>query len=272
MSQACLLRLKAALPVGVDASGLLPERLTSLSIDEIARLPMEVGREEFALGELFDISLRESDAVELRLEGDCRKLHGLGRGMAAGRLVVDGPVGDQVGAEMRGGEILVCGDAGDLAAGAMAGGRLEVGGSVGDFAASTLPGAMDGMRGGVLIVRGNAGDRFGDRMRRGVAVVHGRTGDFLASRMVAGTIALAGDTGAHPGHGMRRGTLVFAGAQPRVPDTFAATHHDTRVFWALLTRSLAPFGAPFDGLAGRCPARVVGDLGAEGKGEWLLPA
>jgi len=272
MSQACLLRLKAALPVAVDASDLLPGRLASLSIDEIARLPLELGRDEVALGELFDIVLREADTAELRFEGDCRKLHGIGRAMDAGRIVVDGPVGDQLGAEMRGGEIQVCGDAGDLAGGAMAGGRIEIGGNVGDFAASTLPGAMDGMRGGVLVVRGHAGDRFGDRMRRGVAVVHGRVGDFLASRMVAGTIALAGEAGAHPGHGMRRGTLVFAGPQPRVPDTFSATHHDTRVFWALLARSLAPFGAPFEGLAGRCPARVVGDLGADGKGEWLLPA
>ena len=187
MSQACHLRLKHALPVGVDASTLLPERLATLSIDEIARLPLELGRDLVAVGDLFDISLREADGVELRFEGDCRKLHGVGRAMGEGRLVVDGPVGDQVGVEMRGGEIQVCGDAGDLAGGAMAGGRLEIGGSVGDFAASTLPGAMDGMRGGVLIVRGDAGDRFGDRMRRGVAVVHGRTGDFLASRMVAGT-------------------------------------------------------------------------------------
>lgn len=271
MSNGFRLKLATRPPLCVDLAGVLPAALAGLSVDAVSRLPLALGRETIELGEVFQVAALPGDAAELRIEGDCGRIHGIGRGMAEGRIVVDGAVGDYLGAEMRGGEIQVCGDAGALAACAMAGGRIEVGGRVGDFAASTRPGEMDGMRGGVLVVRGDAGERFGDRMRRGVAVVHGRCGDFLASRMVAGTIAVAGETGAHPGFGMRRGSLVFAGPAPRVPDTFSPTHHDIQVFWALLARSLAAFGAPFDGLAARRPKRFVGDLGAEGKGEWLLP-
>ncbi|MCB1917008.1 MAG: formylmethanofuran dehydrogenase subunit C [Rhodocyclaceae bacterium] len=272
MSEAWLLRQRSVPALGVDFSAVSPSRVAALSADEVARLTVPMGREAVALGELFEVVVRKGDGPALRIEGDCSRLHGIGRGMDGGRIVVDGPVGDYLGAEMTAGEIRVDGDAGALAACALAGGRIEIGGDVGDFAASALPGAMDGMRGGVLVVRGSAGKRFGDRMRRGTAVVHGAVGDFLASRMVAGTIALAGAVGEHPGFGMRRGTLVFAGDRPRVPDTFSPTGHDIRVFWALLARSLAAFGAPFGGLAGRLPERVVGDLGADGKGEWLLPA
>lgn len=272
MSLAFLLRQRALPPLGLDVAGLAPATLAGLGPGELARRVLELGRDRVELGELFDVSALAGEFPELRFEGDCRRLHGIGRGMKTGRIHVEGPVGDYLGAEMSGGEIQVSGNAGELAACAMAGGRIEIGGDVGDFAASALPGAMDGMRGGVLVVRGDAGDRFGDRMRRGVAVIHGRAGDFFASRMVAGTIALAGAAGAHPGYAMRRGTLVFAGPQPPIPATFSPTAHDIRVLWALLARSLASFGAPFAGLASRCPGRVVGDLGAEGKGEWLLPA
>ncbi len=272
MSKAFLLKQIEIPALGVDLAGVLPQAFADLTPAQLAQTKLALGRESVELGELFRVSALACEGPELRIEGDCRRLHGIGRGMAGGRIVVEGPVGDYLGAEMQGGEIRVDGGAGALAGCAMAGGRIEVGGDVGDFAASALPGAMDGMRGGVLVVRGNAGDRCGDRMRRGVAVIHGHAGDFLASRMVAGTIALAGPAGAHPGFGMRRGTLVFAGPQPSVPDTFSPTHHDIRVFWALLARSLGAFGAPFDGLAACSVKRVVGDLGSDGKGEWLLPA
>ncbi|MCB1930399.1 MAG: formylmethanofuran dehydrogenase subunit C [Rhodocyclaceae bacterium] len=272
MTTAWLLRQRSIPDLGIDFAAVSPGRVAGLTADELARTALPLGRETVELGELFEVVARGGDGPELRIEGDCRRLHGIGRGMDGGRIVVDGPVGDYLGAEMTAGEIRVDGDAGLLAACALAGGRIEIGGDVGDFAASSLPGATDGMRGGVLVVRGDAGARFGDRMRRGTAVVHGAVGDFLASRMVAGTIAVGAAVGEHPAFGMRRGTLVFAGDKPRVPDTFSPTAHDIGVFWALLARSLAPFGGAFDGLGGRLPGRVVGDLAVDGKGEWLLPA
>ena len=126
------------------------------------------------------------------------------------------------------------------------------------------------MRGGTLIVKGNAGERFADRMRRGTVVVFGNAGDFLASRMVAGTIALGGRAGAHAGYGMRRGSIVFAGAAPAPSPTFVPAIADAPVFWQLLARDLARHGGVFAGLPSRRIERQLGDLAADGKGEWIV--
>ena len=63
---------------------------------------------------------------------------------------------------------------------------------------------------------------------------------------------------------------VEAGPPPAVPSTFVATHQDIVVFWTLLRRSLAYHGGPFAALPPGAPRRLVGDLAAGGKGEWLF--
>lgn len=269
------LRLRAQPALRVELAGLTPTAAAAGDAAELSRMMVWQGNTRLELGELFDVAASAAEVPMLMFEGDLARFDGIGRGMDGGSIRIEGDAGDYVGAQMRGGDIFVAGNAGLLAACEMAGGRLELRGSVGDYAATALPGSMDGMRGGTLIVHGNAGARFGDRMRRGTALLHGDAGDFLAARMVAGTIALGGRCGAHCGYGMRRGTLVFAGAAPQLPATFVPTAHDIRVYWALLARSLAYHGgpgSPFAGLAARAPRRFVGDLAADGKGEWLLAA
>jgi formylmethanofuran dehydrogenase subunit C len=108
-------------------------------------------------------------------------------------------------------------------------------------------------------------------MRRGSLVVFGNAGEFLGSRMVAGTIALGGRADVHAGHGMRRGSIVFAGGKPALAPTFTPAVVEAVVFWQLLARDLAPHGGPFSSLPQRRIARWLGDLGAGGKGELILP-
>jgi len=274
MSTAFRLRLRAQPTLRIDLAGLAPLALAGQRAADVAQRPLWHGNEQLPLGELFDIAplaLPADVPPTLVFEGDLSRCDGVGRAMDGGCLRVEGHAGDYLGAQMRAGEISVAGNAGLLAGCAMSGGRLEVAGDVGDYAASALPGDMDGMRGGVLVVRGDVGERFADRMRRGTAVVFGSAGDFFASRLVAGTLAVAGPVGAHCGYGMRRGSLVFAGPAPEIPLTYVATGHDIRVFWALLAKSLAPHGGPFAELPRWRPRRLVGDLAADGKGEWLLP-
>ncbi|MFP5401175.1 MAG: formylmethanofuran dehydrogenase subunit C [Gammaproteobacteria bacterium] len=286
------LRLKAQPDFRVDFGSVQPTALAGMTADEVARLQVRHGNGMLALGELFDIAALRGGAEvgagtssaadstadgsaeprpELFLEGDLSRFDAIGQGLDGGVLRIAGAVGDRLGLSMRAGAIHVQGAAGQLAGCEMAGGLIEVAGDVGDFAAGALPGSMDGMRGGTLVIRGKAGARCADRMRRGTVLIHGDAGDFLASRMVAGTVALAGRAGAHCGYGMRRGTLVFAGPAPAVPPTFVATHQDIVVFWTLLRRSLAYHGGPFAALPARAPRRLVGDLAADGKGEWLVP-
>jgi formylmethanofuran dehydrogenase subunit C len=264
------LTLKAAPALRVDLRSVSSAAFAEFDAAAVGRQIVHHGNESVALGDLFSIA-PHADA-ELHLEGDLSKFDRIGWQLAAGRIRIEGPAGDYLGAGMSGGEVVASGSAGLLAACEMSGGRLEIGGDTGDFAAAALPGSMDGMRGGTLLVRGNAGARFGDRMRRGTALVFGDAGEFCASRMVAGTIAVAGRLGAHPGYGMRRGTLRALGPAPAVPPTFATTNVNIGVFWQLLARDLARHGGAFATLGSRCAWRHVGDLAAGGKGELLVVA
>lgn len=271
ISQGFRLRCRDATGLRIELAGILPQRLAGATPLELAGRKLRCGNDQVALGEFFDVTAVAAELPTLVFEGDLRRVDGIGRELDGGLIRIEGDAGDYLGAAMCAGAIEVSGSAGLLAACEMSGGRLEVHGSVGDHAAGALPGSMDGMRGGLLMVRGNVGARFGDRMRRGTALIRGDAGDFLASRMVAGTIAVAGQVGAHCGYGMRRGTLVFCGPPPAPPPTFVATVHDIGVFWALLAKHLAYHDGAFAGLATRRPQRFVGDLSADGKGEWLVP-
>lgn len=262
------LALKQAPALRLDLRGLTPAALATLGAAEVERRPVACGNAFAPLAEFFRVTPRDDDL--LVFEGDCARCDRIGWQLDGGRIVVDGPAGDHVGTAMRAGQLHVKGDVRDLAGCEMAGGRLEIDGSAGHFTGSTLPGSMDGMRGGTLIVRGHAGRRCGDRMRRGTLVVFGDVGDFAASRMVAGTLAVGGACGAHGGYGMRRGSVVFAGSAPPPAPTFVEAVPDAPVFWQLLARDLALLGGPFAGLPARRPRRHLGDLAADGKGEWIV--
>jgi formylmethanofuran dehydrogenase subunit C len=268
---AWVLRSKHAPALRLDLRSIAPETLAGLSAAQVQRLPLPHGRDRIALADLFEVTTGAGADDTLVLEGDLRRCDRIGWQLARGRIQVHGDAGDLVGGGMTGGEIDVRGRVGVLAACEMSGGSLRIAGHAGDFAAAALPGSMDGMRGGTLVVQGQAGDRFGDRMRRGTAVVFGDAGDFVGSRMVAGTIAVGGRLGAHCGFGMRRGSIVCVGTAPDIGPTFVPTQADIAVFWQLLARALAPFGAPFDGLAQRVVQRYLGDRGSAGTGELLLP-
>jgi formylmethanofuran dehydrogenase subunit C len=266
------LRLQLRRPPGLrlDLRDLTPTALAPLSVAEVEKFAIAQGNRVVPLAEFFDVAKHAGDEDLLAFEGDLARCDRIGWQLAAGRVLVEGSVGDYAGACMSAGELTVRGNAGLLAACEMAGGSLRVNGNVGDFAASGLPGSMDGMRGGSLVVGGNVGERFGDRMRRGTAVIHGNAGAFLASRMVAGTLALAGSAGAHVGYGMRRGSIVFAGPAPEIPATFVPAIAAAPVFWQLLARDLAQHGGAFTALAQRGMQRHLGDVSAAGKGELIL--
>jgi formylmethanofuran dehydrogenase subunit C len=255
------LRMKQTPSLRIDMRGVTPSA-------DVRALHVVHGNALVPLAELFSITPR-SDG-QLVFEGDCAHCDRIGWQMEGGTLVVEGDAGDYAGTCMRGGEMFVRGNARDLAACEMTGGLLTIEGNAGDFAASTLPGSMDGMRGGTLVIKGDVGERCADRMRRGSVIVFGNSGDFLASRLVAGTIALGGRAGAHAGYGMRRGSIVFAGTAPTPSPTFVPAIADVPVFWQLLARDLAQHGGVFAELPKRHMERHLGDLAADGKGEWII--
>lgn len=264
------LSLRRAPALRLDLRGITPGALAGLEASTVEQLSVGYGNAVAPLAEFFDVRGGAEDA--LVLEGDLSRVDRIGWQMDGGRLIVEGPAGDQAGGGMRAGELRIQGHAGVLLGCEMAGGTLVVDGDAGDFGAGTLPGSMDGMRGGTLVVKGRVGDRFGDRMRRGTVVVFGDAGDFFASRLVAGTLLLGGRAGAHAGHGMRRGSLVFAAGREAatVPGTFVPAGAEAAVFWQLLARDLARHGGPFEALPRRPIERHLGDGAVGGKGELIF--
>ena len=131
---------------------------------------------------------------------------------------------------------------------------------------------MKGMSGGCIVIRGAAGDRTADRMRRGLLLVEGTVGSYCAARMIAGTVVALGRAGPHPGHLMRRGTLLLGDARMEPLPTLNDNGVHELLAIRLLLASIAAHGTAFRRFAKqRRFRRWVGDLGADGRGEILVP-
>lgn len=265
------LRLKAPPPCRIDAAPLTPRGLAGKSRAEIERIALLGWNEKFAVGELF--ALRGDDAGRVALQGLDGSLLRLGAGLDGGELTVDGHAGDYAGESMTGGTITVNGSAGDYLGCGMKGGRITCSGDAGAFTGSGRAGELRGMSGGAIVIRGRAGDRTGDRMRRGLLLVEGSVGNYCAARMLAGTLVALGAAGSNPAYLMRRGTVVFADREVGLPPTFNHSGDGELLAIRLLLESLARYGPAYKGLARRGGrwSRWVGDLGAGGAGEVLVP-
>jgi formylmethanofuran dehydrogenase subunit C len=268
------LHWRGATRLPVDAEGLAPASLASLTVAECARWPLKVGNASMALGELFRIE-RSGDDDQIVLEGDLRQVRRLGHGMTSGTLTIRGDVGGELGAAMSGGAIDVAGNVGDRAGAAMRGGLLRIKGDAGDFLGAADPGARSGMREGVILVDGNVGDDAGLAMRRGLIAISGAAGDGLGRGLIAGSIFAFGAVGRLAGAGMKRGTLALFGlpdpSHPHLLPTFAPSGRFRPPFVTLYLRRLGQCGFPvpesaFSGMLDR----YNGDLVERGQGEILI--
>ena len=239
MTLTLTLREEPAAPVRVE--GLTPDRLAGLNRADIERLELRHGNRRAAVGELFAVSGDGDDDV--RVEGDLRRVAGIGAGMTGGRLTVDGRAGGHVGAGMRGGELVVDGDAGDFAGAEMQGGRLIVRGSAGRRLGGAYAGSRAGIRGGEVLVHGDAGAEAGTGLRRGLIAVAGRVGDAAGLSALAGTIVAFGPLGAHPGAGMRRASIV-AMTRPALLPSYAEACAYRPLYLRLILRRLRELGLP----------------------------
>jgi len=268
---ALVFRLKAAPRQRVDLSPLTPDGLHGLAIADIVRVSLASGNQRLAVGELFDVTA--GDATDIVIHGSCERLDGIGTGLSAGSITVEGDAGAYLGRGLRGGRVHVTGNAGPWAAAQMHGGTLQIEGSAGNCVGGALPGEMHGMNGGLVVVRGNAGDRAGDRMRRGLIAIGGDAGAYAGSRMIAGTVLVLGQSvGAYPGFNMKRGTLLMRARPARMLPTFAdAGAHDFG-FLRLLAHAFGSESTYARELAqlGTRVRKYVGDAANAGKGEILL--
>lgn len=265
-----VLTLTTPLRAPLDMSAITPEALADMTPEEIKRLKMPYGRRVIALGELF--TLRGTMDTALTITNVTPHLQGLGAGMRAGTLHLEGDCGDHVGSEMSGGELQVHGSARDMLGAGMRGGVIRVEGAAGDFVGAGIAGATTGMKGGTILISQRVGARAGDRMRRGLIAIGGDAGAACASQMVAGTIIVLGTPGEGYATGMRRGSLLLRDAAFNVPETFVHTGQYRLSFIAVLSRYVAGLKPAFGRRLGAFSAvtRMVGDRGCGGLGEILL--
>lgn len=225
--------------IPIELAGLTPALLAGMSLDEIRRLPVNRGNREIALGVIFRVEGDPADE-EWLLDGDCRNVHGLGYGIASGKIAVDGPIGPRAGFGMHGGRIEIRGDAGDWLGAEMRGGVIRVHGDAGSHVGAATPGAKRGMAGGMILIDGDARDEVGALMRRGLIAMAGSVGTNLGFRMLAGTILVFGRSGANIGMGMRRGTIgAFGTPRPTLLPTFKSGYRGPLPVLRMLEAQLA---------------------------------
>jgi formylmethanofuran dehydrogenase subunit C len=261
----------AAGAIPLEAECLTPDRLLGQSADGMARLPVWHGNREETLGQFFTIDPSGADVI---LQGDLRRVKGIGARMTAGRLIVHGSVGMHAGAEMSGGELLIHGDADDWLGAEMHGGRIWVRGNAGNLVGAAYRGARRGMRGGEILIDGNAGQEVGITMRRGLIAVGGRVGDYAGGGMIAGSLFVFGEMPETKrlGAGMKRGSIVLLRATPPMLPSFADAGVYDPLFVELYLRHLRGLGFGPAKIEHMIMRRWCGDRLALGKGEILTPA
>ena len=261
-------RNKTTLPV--ESESLRPEEFLGLAAAGAARLPAHIGNQVGELGDIFECN--DDGSIVLTLEGDLRRVRGIGRGMAAGRLVVRGTAGPELGHNMAGGEIEVFGDAGDRAGGSMRGGMLRVRGNAGRSLGGADPGGRPGMKEGVILVDGSAGPEAGALMRRGLIAIGGPVGEGFGRGMIAGSLFAFGPVGRHPGTGMKRGTIALFGVEaPELLPSFEAAGSYRFPFLSVYLKRLSAWGfAVPEEWRSAALSRYNGDRADGGIGEILV--
>ncbi|MBX9679746.1 MAG: formylmethanofuran dehydrogenase subunit C [Gemmataceae bacterium] len=263
-----VLTLKQRPHIPLEAEVLTPDRLAFKTRDEIAALPLVLGKRQVRVDDYFDV---EGDGShELEIHGDVGRVKWIGRGMTRGRIVIRGNAGMHLGAFMSGGAIEVDGNASDWVGGEMRGGLIRVTGNAGGQIGAAYRGSMSGMRDGTILIGGTAGLEVGMRMKRGIIAIRGKVKDFAGLQMKGGTIVLMSGAEIRTGAWMVRGTIISL-APLRLLPTFAFTSAYDPTFLNLYSKCLAPYGfaLPRAGKEG-IYRRYMGDSAVPGKGELLV--
>jgi formylmethanofuran dehydrogenase subunit C len=259
------LTLKESLTVPLEAECLSPDVIAPLRHNEVAALPVFLGKRQRRLDDFFTVEGDGSDELEIR--GDMGRVKWIGRGMTRGKITVVGNAGMHLGASMKGGTIEVSGNASDWVGAEMKGGLIRIRGDAGGQIGAAYRGSLSGMTGGAILVEGSAGIEIGMRMRRGLIAVKGPVRDFAGLQMKGGTLFLLGGAEIRTGAWMIRGTIVSLRPIALLP-TFAYACTYVPTFLRLYARHLHALGfaIPHQASAGSY-RRYSGDAAVPGKGE-----
>lgn len=224
----------------IDLFGIVPNRVSDLSIAEILRLPIRIDQHAAVVGDGFEVI--DGDRATIAFDSDLSNCDYVGGGLESGAVLVAGSVGDFLAERMSGGVIEVGGSANRFACSGLKGGLVRVARDCGEYASAAAPGAKRGMNGGVLVVAGNCDRWLATRMRRGTVIVHGSVAAGCASRMIAGTLALCGPVEFPLAADMVRGTILLLGHQVvgTSPAGFTAPEHTELSYLQILMNDINP--------------------------------
>jgi len=269
MSTLTLTQRSGDLPLGrISLSGITPSALASKTSDEIAKIPVRVGAQSIALGDLFSVSGTPGDVVVI--SGGSDALDDVGERLDAGTLIIEGNVGGYAGRHMSGGTLDIKGNAGPYLASRMSAGLITVAGSAGDCVGGIKAGEKFGMVGGQVVVEGSIGVRAGDRMRRGTIVARGKFGAHAGSRMMGGTLWTEAGFGPEPGPLLRRGTLIGPSVDAFLPTFVDGGRHDLVVLGLISQHAKRTLGDHAPKALPKEVRKYSGDMATIGKGELLL--
>ncbi len=131
-------------------------------------------------------------------------VNGLGAGLKHGEIIVEGGVGDYLGALNAGATIRVAQSAGKYTADNMTSGVIVIQGNA-DY------GAGQYCYGGTLVIHGNAGD-FTATMNKGASIiVTGNVGDEVGTYMLKGDLVIVGNAGKNFANYLIRGSVYIGG-------------------------------------------------------------
>jgi len=213
------LKIKKQPNFPLEAESITPDNFAGKSIDEIKKLIVYSGNEEFIIGDFFEVTGKSGDLNELKIiiENDVSNVKRIGEKMTGGEIIINGNVGMHVGNQMGGGKILINGNADDWAGAMLKGGELEITGDAGNYVGSAYRGFWQGMENGLIKVKGKVGHesmlwaRSSKGAKKFPMLICGGADSFLGIHNHGGTIIVEGDVDRCAGADQAWGTIVIKG-------------------------------------------------------------
>lgn len=217
----------------IEAECFTPDALAGKNAEQIAALPVHIGRTTEKVGDYFTVAgSAGATAAETKLvvNGDLTRVKYIGAKMSAGEVVINGDADMYVGAWMTGGKITANGNIGHFAATSMAGGEIVVNGNAGNYLAASYRGDWRGMTGGKIIVAGNVGSDCGTFMLGGEICVGGNIDVHVMTHADGGKVVVFGNAKSRLGGQASRGEMyVFGTVDVMLPGYVYARDEEVEV-------------------------------------------
>lgn len=242
-----------------------------LKVNKIKKIKMMFDYKNVDLGELFNVSIRNSyySTPIVRLKKTNKFFDNIGCNWNNNNLIIEGNCGSFLGARMKSGKINLLGSSSDYAGCEMSGGEIFIKGNSGNFLGSSYPGNKIGMNGGFINIKGYSGNYLGNFMRRGIILVESDVGNNCGENLISGTILLGKKIGNNFGLGMKRGTLILLESH-KISDTKFINLGIQEINFFSLLRKFISQKSSFKFTGSNIFNKYIGDKNIMGLGELLV--